>query len=152
MNNTDLYDNDVPVYFHIEDKIFDIACEGFEQFNVPQHMIRKITLPEPKYNIPEVHFGKKYMCLFDNEITTNAWFIYDTDAFACKEKGKMQWYDKLVSEPLSSHVCTMKRWVHNYNEKDFDDWVYGTCACVGTDFDRNMKDVKILYDLGKTSI
>ena len=149
IHNTDLHDNGIPIYFHIEDKIFDIACEGFEQFNVPKHMIRKITPDKSESDLQDVLFGKKYLCLLDDEIETDAWFICDSDAFVCKENGKMKWYDKFTSESLSSKVITTKRWIYNYDRDNFYKWVYCVTLCVGMEFDMSLRDIDILCELEK---
>ena len=129
--NTDLYDNGVPIYFHVEDKIFKSVSETLRKFNVPETMIRKISCKESDRKINNVQFGKKYMCLLDNEIDTDAWLISDSDSFVCKRNGKMQWYQKLVSKNIMSKVCTFKRNVTDFYKNSIDLWLFNLCLSVG---------------------
>ena len=46
IHNTDLADNGVGIYFHLEDKIYEIAREVFDAFSVPEQFIRVMTIDD----------------------------------------------------------------------------------------------------------
>ena len=148
IHNTDLYDNNVPIYFHVEDKLHSTVLEVFKEFNIPEHMIRVMTLPHGENNIYDVNFGKKYMCLND-DIVPDVWLICDTDAFVCKSGEKLKFYDKFISEKLKNNPSAMSVWVHDYTPDSFNGWVHGTCMGAGIPFDINIKDITELRKIEK---
>ena len=87
LKNSDLGDNGVPLYFHIEDKIFDDALPVFKEFGIPESWCRKITAPvsetEPELKVNKTQFGKTYLGLLDDEIDTDILMLLDSDFFTC---------------------------------------------------------------------
>ena len=104
--NTDLAENGVPLYFHIEDKIWDTTMSVFENYGIPESWCRKMTTPlpeeEPELRVNKTHFGKTYLGLLDEEIDTDILLILDSDFFTCTEESKFKIYDKLTSTLLKS--------------------------------------------------
>ena len=98
IHNTDLGDNCVPIYFHIEDKVWDDAMPVFKAFRVPQEWCRKMTLPEPTIELvaDKAQFGKSLMALIDDGIDADVTMIVDSDLFTCVPGEKMKLYDKLT--------------------------------------------------------
>lgn len=95
INNTDLADNGVGIYFHIEDQIYDAAKEMFYLFGVDETFIRVMTIDDFKSdNVGAAQYGKKYMFLED-DLSPHQWLMMDSDAFVCTTGNKFQWYDAL---------------------------------------------------------
>ena len=95
INNTDLADNGVGIYFHIEDKIYDVAKEMFYLFGVDEKFIRVMTIDDfESDNVGAAQYGKKYMFLAD-DLNPNQWLMMDSDAFVCTTGDRFQWYDCL---------------------------------------------------------
>lgn len=102
LTNTDFGDNGVGVYFHIEDKIYDLTVEELRKYKVPEDWIRKTTFPEfePEYTHPDEGspcFGKKFGILLDEDINTEVKMIFDADAFVYRRIGDpvLKWTDKV---------------------------------------------------------
>ena len=105
LHNTDLADNGVPVYFHIEDKVWDDAQPVFDDFGVPKEWRKKMTLPDPSVELTienKPQYGKSLMGLLDDEIDTDITMILDSDFFACVPGEKMKLYDRLTLPMLKS--------------------------------------------------
>ena len=106
LKNTDLAENGVPLFFHIEDKIWDTAMSVFEDSGIPESWCRKMTTPlpekEPELRVNKTHFGKTYLGLLDEQIDTDILLILDSDFFTCTEKSRFKIYDTLTSSLLKS--------------------------------------------------
>ncbi len=107
IQNSDLGDNGVPLYFHIEDKVWHDAMPVFEDFNVPLAWCRKMTIPEKKVKsdlkvTSKPSFGKSWMGLSDETIDTDIMMILDSDFFTCTTDKKFRLYDKLTSPILKN--------------------------------------------------
>ena len=104
LKNTDLAENGVPLYFHIEDKVWDTAMSVFDDYGIPESWCRKMTtpLPEkaPELQVNKTHFGKTYLGLLDAEIDTDVLLILDSDFFTCTAEHRFKIYDKLTSQIL----------------------------------------------------
>ena len=101
--NTDLSDNKVPLYFHIEDRVWDSAKPVLDDFGIPSYWCRKIECPkseEPVRKVTKPQFGKGYMGLLDDDITTDIILILDADLFTCAVDEKINLFDKLTSPIL----------------------------------------------------
>lgn len=102
--NTDLAENGVPLYFHIEDKVWDTAMSVFADYGIPEAWCRKMTtpLPEkaPELRVNKTHFGKTYLGLLDAEIDADVFLILDSDFFTCTEAHRFKIYDTLTSQML----------------------------------------------------
>lgn len=106
VHNSDLADNGVPAYFHVEDKVWDAAKEVFDEFGVPSHCIKRMRAPlKEKISDPEVTralFGKMYLPLLDESIDVDTLLIMNSDFFTCTSGEKLKLYDKLTSPLLKS--------------------------------------------------
>ena len=104
IHNTDLGENGVPLYFHIEDKVWDDAMPVFRDFGVPVEWCRKMTLPKPTLNLvaDKAQYGKSLMCLIDESIDADVTMILDSDFFTCVPGEKMKLYDRLTLPLLKS--------------------------------------------------
>ena len=146
-NNTDLTQNGVGIFFHVEDTIHDIVAEMFTKFAVPSNFIRTMTLPKTETQISHPHYGKKLMCLDDTEIAPDAWLIVDTDAFICSSQHRLTWYHKLLSQ---THPSTIQ--AETVGGTAYNMWVYGVCLAVGLPFDPEadlfMQEQRAFYKLG----
>ena len=146
-NNTDLTQNGVGIYFHIEDTVHDIVTEMLTQFGIPSDTIRVMHLPKPDRTLQHPHYGKKLMCLEDTGITPDAWLIVDTDAFICSTQHRLAWYHKLTSQTNPSTIIAQTE-----GSTAYDMWVYGVCCAVGLPFDPEadlfMQEQRAFYKLG----
>ena len=106
LKNTDLAENRVPLYFHIEDKVWDTAMPVFDAYSIPESWCRKMTTPlpekEPELRVNKTHFGKTYLGLLDEQIDTDVLLILDSDFFTCTEQSRFKIYDKLTSSLLKN--------------------------------------------------
>ena len=102
IKNSDLGDQGVPLYFHIEDKVWDDAMPVFKAFDVPKDWCRKMVLPKTPDADCELkvttkpQFGKSWMGLTDEGIDPDVLLILDSDLFTCVTDKKFQLYDKLT--------------------------------------------------------
>lgn len=89
LHNTDLIANGVPLYFHIEDKVWDIVKPVFDDFQVPEDWI-KIIEDVPTDELPKklkkAQFGKKHIPFLDDTIDPDILMILDSDAFVIAER------------------------------------------------------------------
>lgn len=93
IHNTDLAKKGVGIYFHLEDKIYEIARDMFSAFGVPEKFIRVMTIDDFESNdVKAAQYGKKYMFLED-DLTPQQWVMMDSDAFICTTGDKFEWYD-----------------------------------------------------------
>ena len=134
--NTDLGKHGVPIYFHLEKKIVDLAMSEFEKYKVPRSMVRSVEVPEVDLELPHPQYGKKLMGLADSEKAGDTWLIIDTDAFFCTTGSPVFLYAYLselkVPAPLTVFVDS---------DRDYKNWVHGLCYAVG----RNFEDDPVKY-------
>lgn len=106
VHNSDLADNGVPAYFHVEDKVWDAAKEVFDEFQVPNRCIKRMRAPlKERTSDPAVTralFGKMYLPLTDESIDADTFLIMNSDFFTCTRGEKLKLYDKLTSPLLKS--------------------------------------------------
>ena len=110
--NSDLGENGIKFYFHIEPSVYDLAYAYLSENGVPDEYIRKVELPEAfKYNpqVEHTQFGKKFLCFYDDEVDVDAWNIIDSDVFLCG-KSKAGIYRELTSALLRENIA-----VHEFN-------------------------------------
>ena len=122
IKNSDLGDRGVPLYFHIEDKVWDAAMPVFKQFGVPENWCRKMVLPahQEQYGLKvgtKPQFGKSWMGLTDTEIDPDILLILDSDFFTCVTDKKFAFYEKLTSEQLKNQPAMMY-----FHEKELPYW------------------------------
>ena len=121
IHNTDLADNGVGIYFHLEDKIYEIAKDVFDAFGVPDHFIRVMTIADfESNNVGAAQYGKKYMFLED-DLKPQQWVMMDSDAFVCTTGEKFRWYDcfKAFVNPSAMNA---KQAIYQTKE-DYEHWV-----------------------------
>ena len=100
--NTDLCDNGVAVYFHVEDTIAEIAVPILHASGVPDewiHLTHFDKFPNAD-SIDEYMVGKKYAYLDDPKIKTDVCMVWDSDAHVYRYPGtdKLKWYDCFQSD------------------------------------------------------
>ena len=49
------------------------------------------------FNIKNLQYGKKFMCLLDDDIQTQKWMVMDSDCFACTLNDPIKLFDILTS-------------------------------------------------------
>lgn len=120
MTNTDLCKNGMPIYFHIEDKVIDLARPIFAECGVPDEWIRITSFPEPDHIVDEANYGKKFGVCDDDEIDTDILIVWDTDAHVYRHPGEdvFQWYHRfetdLQERPLFSFYSDWNGHEHLY--------------------------------------
>ena len=151
INNTDLAERGVGIYFHIEDTIYDALLPVFESFGVPEAHLRpmRLDIPEVRADIKSPIYGKKLMCVEDRLINVARWLIMDSDAFVCSAERKLNWYDKFK---VFQNPSAMKARPVVYSEKDYPTWVHGVCLAAGIPFkideDLRSQEKRAFYSLG----
>ena len=104
LHNTDLKDNGVPFYFHIEDKVADIVKPVFDDFEVPEEWIKiieNVPTDELPKKLKKAQFGKKHIPFLDDSIDPDILMILDSDAFVISDK-KIALYDDLTCSILKT--------------------------------------------------
>lgn len=89
LHNTDLIANGVPLYFHIEDKVWDIVKPVFDDFQVPAEWIKiieNVPTDELPKKLKKAQFGKKHIPFLDDTIDPDVLMILDSDAFVIGER------------------------------------------------------------------
>ena len=100
--NTDLCKNGMPVYFHVEDTIADIAVPILQACGVPDDWI-KIThfdsFPHED-KIDEYQVGKKFAYFADETIETEVCVLWDADAHVYQYPGQpiYEWYHRFQTD------------------------------------------------------
>ena len=106
--NTDLCDKGMPIYFYVEDIIFERVSAYLKSCDVPDDWIRKFTSAETNTDLQEIHFGKKFAAFKDEELECDTLLVWDTDALVYRKQREplFEWYDlftsKLKNIPLLS--------------------------------------------------
>lgn len=141
LHNTDLGEHGVPVYFHVEQSVVEIAVDEMRKYGVPvDEMIRSVSIPEPPdKGIQHPHYGKKLMGLADTEKARDVWLIVDSDAFACTTENKMQWYATLSELTQPAPLIATYHNPHD-TEAKYRNWVHGVALGTGNVFDPNNTD------------
>ena len=151
INNTDLAEKGVGIYFHIEDKLEDALLPVFESFGVPEAHLRpmRLDMPAVNPNIQSPIYGKKFMCVEDRLINVARWLIMDSDAFVCSAEQKLHWYDKLKVFQNPSAIKSRKV---AYEKANYRTWVHGVCLAAGVPFkadeDLRSQEKRAFYTLG----
>ena len=129
VHNTDLSDKGVPVYFHIEQEVWDDAKPIFEDFKVPEKFIKRMELPRYPDLVTKTDKplnSKILMALIDDTIDPDVLLFLDSDLFVCVTGNKMPLFDKLT-QPLLKRQPTMTYFRrHNF---DYWMWVSIVMAC-----------------------
>ena len=101
MRNTDLCDNGVPIYFHVEDLIWDKALEVFDACKVPRDWLIKTQFKDPELDIAHPIYGKKMGCFIDEfSLDTDMTLLLDSDAFVCRDVAdkKLELYERFETD------------------------------------------------------
>lgn len=136
IHNTDLADNGVGIYFHLEDKIYEIAREVFDAFSVPEQFIRVMTIDDFESDgVSSAQYGKKYMFLED-DLTPNQWVMMDSDAFICTTGAKFEWYNCFRS--FENPSAMNSRSAYYQTKEDYTHWVRMCAYAAGYDFQEGL--------------
>lgn len=152
INNTDIADLGVGIYFHIEDKIYEIGYPVFEAFGVPEKFIRVQTISdfETVADINSPQYGKKYMFLEDDVVVPDRWVMMDSDAFVCSSGPKLRWHNcfRAFANPSALNVA---RQAYD-KEGQYAWWVQMCCLAAGMPFrvsdDLEQQERSALLELG----
>ena len=128
LRNTDLGDNNVPFYFHIEDKVWEDALPVLKEFQVPESSLRKIKVPDPTIKLLDTDkplYGKSLIPLLDHHLDVDVTMILDSDLFACTSGERLKLYDKLTSPILKK-----KPSMTYFYKKDITYW-WWVSVCMG---------------------
>ena len=92
LTNTDFGENGIPIYFHVEDVLYDMVAPELKSYGVPDDWIRKWSFPDfnPEYIHPDEGspiFIKKFGIILDESIDTDIKMIFDADAFVYRRIG-----------------------------------------------------------------
>ena len=124
--NTDLCTNGMPIYFHVEDVVYDDAISVFNQFGIPEDWVRKTSFKPPSEEQLSYDpvFGKKFGVFFDEKIDTDVVILWDSDSLVYREMGDpiLKWY-KYFQEDLSNTLMLSFYSKHDGGEKRFVDWL-----------------------------
>ena len=132
LHNTDLGSNGVKVYFHIEDTVWDAAMPVFEAFAVNPEFLRKVSVQgESRSDVGDVHYGKIYLGLLDEQIDTDLLMIIDSDAFICTSGAPLKWHQKLTSAPFMRNPATFECALHEFSYKF---WTEKCCHAAGLSY------------------
>ena len=116
--NTDLGNNGVPLFFHIEDTVWEDALPVFHEFGVPADWLVKIEdVPTSDKDLNRTQFGKKYMPLLDERFRTGfeVMAIMDSDSFIlCEQEQVLSFYSNLTHillqvQPSMSQVLLTRK-------------------------------------------
>lgn len=154
LKNTDLGDKDISIFFHVEDKVFNRAKSVFDEFNVPDFYIRKMAFNKedfpPTPNVKNVRYGKKFMCLFDEELEeVGNWVIVDSDCFPIATEDKMLLFDTLNSHSVTIHPASIE---YRLIEFEREHWIHRLCDAAGLKFNEKITENKVLKQLGLAPI
>ena len=126
MENTDLCQKGMPIYFHVEDKVMDKALEVFDQFGVPPEWIVETTFDAVEdSNMFHPLYGKKYSCFMEAySPPTNVVLLWDTDAFVYRAYGDQpfEWYQHFQEE-LSESLLTSYHSTDIIGELSYVNWL-----------------------------
>ena len=150
LKNTDLTDHNVRIYFHIEDRAYNKAMPVFKQFNVPDRCIRRMQFEKNAFpnirGMDAISFGKKYMCLLDEDMGhIKNWLVIDGDFFACTTGAKIELYDVLNSECVLNNPTPFDYYYGHYEPFI---WLLLIRRAAGFSPDPNLKEIDVFKRLG----
>ena len=124
MTNTDLCKNGVPIYFHVEDVIFDETVGILKTFGVPDDWIKQTSFSEPTHELEHTRYGKKLGVFADESIETDAILLLDADALFYRPLGDpvIKLYHHFDGE-LSEVMMTSFYSDYNGGDESFVNWV-----------------------------
>lgn len=122
--NTDLCEKGAAIYFHVEDKVLDVAMEVFERCGVPEDWIHTTTFKDPDVDILHTLYGKKLAAFRDAQITADAILLIDADAFVYRPLGEpvIELYAHFENE-LSEVFMTSFYSEDNAGDESFTNWI-----------------------------
>ena len=122
MENTDLCEKGMPIYFHVEDKVMDTALAVLDSFGVPREWIVETTFDTED---TESASGKKYSCFFEQyQLDTATTLLWDTDTFVYRAYGdsRFQWYERFENE-LANAVLTSFHSTNTGGDLSYLNWL-----------------------------
>ena len=148
IHNTDLGENGVPIYFHVDEEVYHDALPVFDEFGVPKDWLKQMELPRYKDKVVKGSKkplnGKILMALLDQEIDPDVLLILDSDLFTCVTGGKLLLYEKLT-QPLLKRQPAMTY----FHRKTFDYWWWVSVVMAAADFPLEMLKEKHLNEIEK---
>ena len=132
LNNSDLGDNGVQVYFHVEEKASKFTLPILKKMGVDQQHIRVLPLDtiyktKTKFTPKSIQWGKKLMCLYDSS-DIKQWIIMDSDLFACTDNPKIELY-KYFRSPYALSNCIFLRYF--MREIPYNEWIERIYLAIG---------------------
>lgn len=127
--NTDLGENRVPLYFYLENHIYDVAMEVFEKYEVSRDMIRRYSVADvASPDIFNANLGKKYGWITDESLRKYKNVVFfDNDVLAIGKR-QIGLYDTFNSQPLKLMPATVSsRLVY----RSYADWVRRIAEAAG---------------------
>ena len=124
MTNTDLCEKGMPIYFHVQDKIYDEVMSVFEQFDVPEEWVHQTTFKEAETQLLHYNTGRKLGGLCDDKIDTDVLFIWDADALVYRSPGDpiIEWYQHF-EDVLADTLMTSFYSEYNGGDLSFVNWL-----------------------------
>ena len=98
--NTDLCENGMPIYFHVEDTIMEKARPVLQACGVPDDWIRETTIKQPETEVVEAIYGKKMAVYDDESVDTEIVIVWDGDAHVYRQPGQpvLEWYNRFETD------------------------------------------------------
>ena len=95
--NTDIGKHGIPIYFYIEDIVFDLFMRTADKFNVPEHCIKQFHVKPAERHYDRPRFGKKIAFIADESLDFETVVHWDSDLFVCSNGEPVEVYDSLTS-------------------------------------------------------
>lgn len=124
MTNTDLAQHGVPIYFHVEDKVYDATMDVLSKFGVPETWIKQTSFQDPEHELDHWLTGKKLAHFYDDDIQTKVKVIWDSDSFVFRAAGQpvLEWYRHFEAD-LSNTIMTSFHSTDNGGQHSYTNWL-----------------------------
>ena len=121
--NTDLCENGMPIYFHVEDVVYDMTQQILGRFGIPEEWIRKTSFPDPEHKMDHWLTGKKLYHLCDATDESLIKVIWDSDVFVYRKfnSDKLKWYGKF-DKHLTDKILVSFYSEDNGGDTSFSNW------------------------------
>lgn len=130
INNTDLGDRHVPIYFHIDKPVEDEVSSFLKDYDVPINTMRVInTDPLRNKHIKKSPDGKYLIGLFDPDKINDVVLIVQPDIVFCTIGTRLEIYDKVVNLKQPSPLVTS-----HYSEYDYHCFIEEITSAAGFSF------------------
>lgn len=150
LNNTDLGENGVQTYFHVEETVLKSAKVIFDAMHVPEEYIRVINTADihaKVKNIKNLRYGKKFACLFD-DLPIDNWLVMDSDAFACTRDEKIKLYAIFDSPWTESNPISFNYYLNQFDYEHWIDRIYNAIGKVPKKSELWEQEVAAFKDVG----